>query len=108
MKLNRTRKESIAILKDYCSRLKLFGIYNHMFFESLKNAYPLEFYYFTQFTGKYRESRKSALEKVKINISNKIDLILKQPLEQSDIDQLNKVINKIEDIYFIKLQKLNN
>ncbi len=108
MKQNRNREESLSILKDYCSRVELFGIYNHTLFESLKNAYPLEFYYYTQYTRRYIQSRKCALDKVKLDISNNIELILKLHLEQNDIDQLNEVVKKIEQIYVNKLKQSKN
>lgn len=108
MKQNRTKKVSLSILKDYCSRVELFGIYNHTLFESLKNAFPLEFYYYTQYTRRYIQSRNCALDKVKLDISNKIEQILKLNLDQNDIDQLNEVFKKIDQICSDKLKQSKN
>ena len=68
--------QSLKQLSDFCSRNKVYGWCSNMWYHGLKNAYPLEFLLFTQYSTNHPNSRIFA----KNIYSNKVNLKIQKLL----------------------------
>ena len=102
------KEQSLKQLRDFCSRNKVYGWCSNMWFHGLKNAYPLEFLLFTQYSTNHPNPRifvKTLFSK-KVNL--KIQKLLDYQLEEEDIDYLNSINTQLDDRITQKEKQLKN
>lgn len=108
MSFIRNKEESLKKLRGFCSQTKVVGWCSNMWYEGLKNAYPLEFIFYTQFSTKLSLGRDYA-KKV---FTNKVDLAVKKlleyPLEEDDLKYLNAITTDLNDRIKQKEKQLKN
>jgi hypothetical protein len=79
-----------------------------VWFHGLKNAYPLEFLLFTQYSTNHPNSRIFAKNRFSDKLNLKIQKLLEFRLEQEDVDYLNSIIFQLDDRITKKNQQIKN
>ena len=108
MSFIRNKQQSLKQLRDFCSRNKVYGWCSNMWFHGLKNAYPLEFLLFTQYSTNHPNSRIFAKNRFSDKVNLKIQKLLEFSLEQEDVDYLNSITTELEDRITLKNQQTKN
>ena len=108
MSFIRNKQQSLKQLRDFCSRNKVYGWCSNMWFHGLKNAYPLEFLLFTQYSTNHPNSRIFAKNRFSDKVNLKIQKLLEFSLEQEDVDYLNSILSQLEDRITLKNQQTKN
>ena len=102
------KEQSLKQLRDFCSRNKVYGWCSNMWYHGLKNAYPLEFLLFTQYSTNHPNSRIFAKTIFSNEINRKIGKLLEYHIEQEDVDYLNSIISQLEDRITQKKLQIKN
>jgi hypothetical protein len=102
------KEQSLKQLRDFCSRNKVYGWCSNMWFQGLKNTYPLEFLLYTQYSTNQTNSRIFAKNRFSDKVNLKIQKLLEFSLEQEDVDHLNSIISKLDDRITQKGKQLKN
>jgi hypothetical protein len=102
------KEQSLKQLRDFCSRIKVYGWCSNMWYHGLKNAYPLEYIYYTQFSTKPSVSREQAKKGFSDMVNLKIQKLLEYTLEEEDVDYLNSITNQLDDRISQKEKQLKN
>ena len=108
MSFIKNKEQSLKQLRDFCSRNKVYGWCSNMWYHGLKNAYPLEFLLFTQYSTNHLNSRIFAKTKFSDKVNLKIQKLLEFSLEQEDVDSLNSIISQLDDRITQKNQQIKN
>ena len=108
MSFIRNKQQSLKQLRDFCSRNKVYGWCSNMWFHGLKNAYPLEFLLFTQYSTNHPNSRILAKIRFSDKVNLKIQKLLEFSLEHEDVDSLNSIISQLDDRITQKEKQLKN
>ena len=108
MSFIKNKEQSLKQLRDFCSRNKVYGWCSNMWYHGLKNAYPLEFLLFTQYSTNHPNSRifTKTLFSKKVNL--KIQKLLEFSLEQEDVDYLNSITTQLDERISQKEKQLKN
>ena len=102
------KEQSLKQLRDFCSRNKVYGWCSNMWYHGLKNAYPLEFLLYTQYSTTHPNSRIFAKNRFSKKLNLKIQKLLEFSIEQEDVDYLNSIITQLEDRITQKNQQIKN
>jgi hypothetical protein len=97
MSFKKNKEQSLKQLRDFCSRSKVYGWCSNMWFHGLKNAYPLEFLLYTQYSTNHPNSRIFTKNRFLDKVNLKIQKLLEFSLEQEDVDYLNSIISQLDD-----------
>lgn len=108
MSLIRNKEQSLKQLRDFCSRNKVYGWCSNMWYNGLKNAYPLEFLLYTQYSTTHSNSRIFAKNRFSDKVNLKIQKLLEFSLEQQDVDYLNSISTQLDERISQKEKKLKN
>ena len=108
MSFIRNKEQSLKQLRDFCSRIKVYGWCSNMWYHGLKNAYPLEFLLYTQYSTNHTNSRIFAKDLFSKKMNLEIRKLLEFNIEQEDVDHLNSIITQLEDRITQKYQQINN
>jgi hypothetical protein len=79
-----------------------------MWYNGLKNAYPLEFLLYTQYSTTHPNSRIFAKNRFSDKVNLKIQKLLEFSLEQEDVDYLNSITTQLDDRISQKEQQIKN
>ena len=108
MSFKKNKEQSLKQLRDFCSRIKVYGWCSNMWYNGLKNAYPLEFLLYTQYSTNHLNSRIFAKNRFSDKVNLKIQKLLEFSLEQEDVDYLNSITTQLDDRISQKEQQINN
>ena len=108
MSFIRNKQQSLKQLRDFCSRNKVYGWCSNMWYHGLKNAYPLEFLLYTQYSTNHPNSRTFAKNRFSDKVNLKIQKLLEFSLEHEDVDSLNSIISQLDDRITQKEKQLKN
>ena len=108
MTFKRNKEQSLKQLRDFCSRNKVYGWCSNMWYHGLKNAYPLEFLLYTQYSTNHPNSRIFAKNRFSDKVNLKIQKLLDYQLEQEDVDYLNSIITQLDEKISQKEKQLKN
>ena len=108
MSFIRNKEQSLKQLRDFCSRNKVYGWCSNMWYNGLKNAYPLEFLLYTQYSTIHSNSRIFAKNRFSDKVNLKIQKLLEFSLEQEDVDYLNSIITQLDEKISQKEKQLKN
>ena len=108
MSFIRNKEQSLKQLRDFCSRNKVYGWCSNMWYHGLKNAYPLEFLLFTQYSTNHPNSREFAKNLFTKKVNLKIQKLLDYQLEQKDVDYFNSIMTDLDDRITLKEKQLKN
>jgi len=108
MSFKKNKEQSLKQLRDFCSRIKVYGWCSNMWYHGLKNAYPLEFIYYTQFSTKPSIGREYAKNRYLDNVNLKFQKLLEYPLEEDDVEYLNSISNQLDNRISQKEKQLKN
>ena len=108
MSLLKNKEQSLRQLRDFCSRIKVYGWCSNMWFHGLKNAYPLDFLLFTQYSTNHPNSRVFAKTLFSKKVNLKIQKFLEFSLEQKDVDYLNSITIELDNRITQKEKQLKN
>jgi len=81
---------------------------SNMWYHGLKNAYPLEFLLYTQYSTNHPNSRVFAKTIFSKKVNLKIQKLLEFRLDHEDVDYLNSIISQIDDRITQKEKQLKN
>ena len=93
---------------SFCSLKKVHGFWHKVWFNGLKNQYPLEFLLFTQYSTNHPNPRLFAKTIFSNEINRKIGKLLEYHIEQEDVDYLNSIISQLEDRITQKKLQIKN
>ena len=79
-----------------------------MWYHGLKNAYPLEFLLYTQYSTTHPNSRIFAKTLFSNKVNLKIQKLLEFSLEQEDVDYLNSINTQLDNRISQKEKQLKN
>ena len=96
MSFKKNKNHSLSQLRDFCSRIKVYGWCSNMWFNGLKNAYPLEFLLYTQYSTNHPKSRIFAKNRFSDKVNLKIQKLLEYRLEQEDVDYFNSITIELD------------
>ena len=102
------KEQSLKQLRDFCSRNKVYGWCSNMWYNGLKNAYPLEFLLYTQYSINHPNSRTFAKTRFSDKVNLKIQKLLEFSLEQEDVDYLNSITTQLDERITQKEKQLKN
>ena len=102
------KEQSLKQLRDFCSRNKVYGWCSNMWYHGLKNAYPLEFLLYTQYSTNHPNSRTCAKNRFSDKVNLKIQKLLDYQLEQEDVDYLNSITTQLDERITQKEKQLKN
>jgi hypothetical protein len=102
------KEQSLKQLRDFCSRNKVYGWCSNMWYHGLKNAYPLEFLLYTQYSTTHPNSRIFAKNRFSDKVNLKIQKLLEFSLVQEDVDYLNSIMSQLDDRISQKEKQLKN
>ena len=102
------KEQSLKQLRDFCSRNKVYGWCSNMWYHGLKNAYPLEFLLYTQYSTTHPNSRLFSKTIFSNKINREIGKLLEYHVEQEDVDYLNSIISQLEDRITQKKLQIKN
>ena len=108
MSFIRNKEQSLKQLRDFCSRNKVYGWCSNMWYNGLKNAYPLEFLLYTQYSTNHPNSRVFAKTLFSKKVNLKIQKLLEFSLEQEDVDYLNSINTQLDERISQKEKQLKN
>ena len=108
MSFIRNKELSLKQLRDFCSRNKVYGWCSNMWYNGLKNAYPLEFLLYTQYSTTHPNSRIFAKNRFSDKVNLKIQKLLEFSLEQEDVDYLNSITTQLDERITLKEKQLKN
>lgn len=108
MSIVRNKTESLKKLREFCSLIKVYGVYSNMWYESLKSSYTLEFIFYTQFSTKPSIGREYAKNRFSDKVNLKIQKLLEFYLEQEDVDYLNSITTQLDERITQKEKQLKN
>ena len=108
MSFKKNKEQSLRQLRDFCSRNKVYGWCSNMWYHGLKNAYPLEFLLYTQYSTNHPNSRTFAKKLFSKKVNLKIHKLLEFSLEQEDVDYLNLITTELENRITQKEKQLKN
>ena len=108
MSFIRNKQQSLKQLRDFCSRNKVYGWCSNMWYHGLKNAYPLDFLLFTQYSTNHPNSRVFAKNLFSKKVNLKIQKLLEFSLEQIDVDYLNSITTELDVRITQKEKQLKN
>ena len=108
MSFIRNKEQSLKQLKEFCSQTKVVGWCSNMWYNGLKNAYPLEFLLFTQYSTNHPNSRIFAKNRFSDKVNLKIQKLLEFSLEQEDVDYLNSITIELDNRINQKEKQLKN
>ena len=108
MSFIRNKEQSLKQLRDFCSRNKVYGWCSNMWYNGLKNAYPLEFLLYTQYSTTHPNSRIFAKNRFSDKVNLKIQKLLDYQLEQKDVDYFNSIMTDLDDRITLKEKQLKN
>ena len=108
MTFKKNKEQSLKQLRDFCSRIKVYGWCSNMWYHGLKNTYPLEFLLYTQYSTNHPNSRIFARKRFSDKLSLKIQNLLEFSLEQEDVDYLNSITTELDVIISQKEKQLKN
>ena len=98
--------QSLKQLSDFCSRNKVYGWCSNMWFHGLKNAYPLDYLLFTQYSTNHPNSRVFAKTLFTKKVNLKIQKLLDYQLEQEDVDYLSSITTELDERITLKETQL--
>ena len=102
------KEQSLKQLRDFCSRIKVYGWCSNMWYHGLKNAYPLEFLLFTQYSTNHHNSRIFTKNIYSNKVNLKIQKLLEYQMEQEDIEYLNTITTQLDYRITQKEKQLKN
>jgi hypothetical protein len=108
MTFKKNKEQSLKQLRDFCSRIKVYGWCSNMWFHGLQNAYPLEFLLYTQYSTNHPNSRVFAKNLFSKKVNLKIQKFLEFSLEQEDVDYLNSITTQLDERISQKEKQLKN
>ena len=108
MSFIRNKEQSLKQLRDFCSRNKVYGWCSNMWYNGLKNAYPLEFLLYTQYSTTHPNSRIFAKNRFSDKVNLKIQKLLEFSLEQEDVDYLYSITTQLDERITLKEKQLKN
>jgi hypothetical protein len=108
MSFKKNKEQSLKQLRDFCSRIKVYGWCSNMWYHGLKSAYPLEFLLYTQYSTNHPNSRIFAKKGFSDKVNLKIQKLLEYPLEEDDVEYLNSICNQLDDRISQKEKQLKN
>ena len=108
MSFIRNKEESLKVLRGFCSQTKVVGWCSNMWYNGLKNAYPLEFLLYTQYSTTHPNSRIFAKNRFSDKLNLKIQKLLEFSLELEDVDYLNSITTELDDRITQKEKQLKN
>ena len=108
MSFIKNKEQSLKQLRDFCSRNKVYGWCSNMWYHGLKNAYPLEFLLYTQYSTTHPNSRIFAKNRFSDKVNLKIQKLLEFSLEQEDVDYLNSITTQLNERISQKEKQLKN
>ena len=102
------KEQSLKQLRDFCSSIKVYGWCSNMWYHGLKNAYPLEFLLYTQYSTNHPNSRTFAKNRFSDKVNLKIQKLLEFSLEQEDVDYLYSITTQLDERITLKEKQLKN
>ena len=108
MSFIKNKEQSLKQLRDFCSRNKVYGWCSNMWFHGLKNAYPLDFLLFTQYSTNHPNSRVFAKNIFSKKVNLKIQKLLEFSLVEEDVDYLNSITTELDNRISDKEKQLKN
>jgi hypothetical protein len=108
MSFIKNKDQSLKQLRDFCSRIKVYGWCSNMWYNGLKNTYPLEFLLYTQYSTNHTNSRVFAKTLFSNKVNLKIQKLLEYQLEQKDVDYLNSITTDLDFRITQKEKQLKN
>ena len=108
MSFIRNKEESLKKLREFCSQTKVVGWCSNMWYNGLKNSYPLEFIFYTQFSTKPSIGREYAKNRFSDKVNLKIQKLLEFSLVQEDVDYLNSITTQLDERISQKEKQLKN
>jgi len=102
------KEQSLKQLRDFCSRNKVYGLYSNMWYHGLKNAYPLEYLLYTQYSTNHTNSRISTKTLFSKKVNLKIQKLLENQLEEEVVEYLNSITTQLDERITIKEKLLKN
>lgn len=108
MSFKKNKEQSLRQLRDFCSRNKVYGWCSNMWYHGLKNAYPLDFLLYTQYSNNHPNSRTFAKNRFSDKVNLKIQKLLEFNLEHEDVDYLNSITTQLDERISQKEKQLKN
>jgi hypothetical protein len=108
MSYKKNKEQSLKQLRDFCSRIKVYGWCSNMWYNGLKSAYPLEFLLYTQYSTNHPNSRIFAKKGFSDKVNLKIQKLLEYPLEEEDVYYLYSITNQLDNRITQKEKQLKN
>ena len=108
MSFIKNKEQSLKQLRDFCSRNKVYGWCSNMWYNGLKNTYPLEFLLYTQYSTTHPNSRIFAKNRFSDKVNLKIQKLLEFSLEHEDVDYLNSITTQLDERISQKEKQLKN
>ncbi len=102
-----SRKKSLIKLREFCSNPPQ-GMISYWWFNGLVNAFPLHFLYYSQFSKDFIGTKKRAREKIVERFRIKIENILNYPINESQIQKIEKIWEELDTILTENKQIQNN
>ena len=107
MKTKIDNSKSLWKLREFCSNPPQ-GMISYWWFNGLVNAFPLHFLYYSQFSKDFVGTKERAREKIIERFRFKIENILKYPVNESQIQKIEKLWDEMDMILAENKQIQNN
>lgn len=107
MSINNNRSKSLAQLRVFCSAPPQ-GMISYWWFNGLVNAYPLHFLNYSQFSKNFVGTKKTAKEKILFRFEHKVKQLLEYPISEKEIEVVEEIWDKLDELINIKKQIQSN
>lgn len=101
------RKESLEMLRFFCSQPPN-SWHSYKAFMSLINNYPLQFLLYSQFTTHFKKYFQQAKDSVLLKFQDKVNRLFEYPLTETEIVQIEKMYEELDNLINLKKQINNN
>lgn len=107
MSTTESKIKSLRKLREFCSNPPQ-GMISYWWFNGLVNAYPLHFLNYSQFSKNFVGTKKTAKEKILFRFEHKVKQLLEYPISEKEIEVVEEIWDKLDELIKIKKQIQSN
>lgn len=102
------KHRNLEMLFRFAQQERVVGGCSNMLYNMLANSYPCHFLIYTQYSIGKNGRKDESKNLIKEEINYRIERILSLPLEKNDGELFDYLIDKLDEMIAIRVQKLNN